>query len=326
VQQARELGYDPTGSIRFLTQRAASLAASNDDAAIAALANAMPALPVAPANAQSASQVEIAADELRTALADTKCLLPLIKRTGRDKPCEHAMAIIGSLPALPIVPLAEQYMMSGAMGLRRTLDIRLRAMPVTTVVELAQGLVQHQGVTPHLLALLENLDPSRAHATMIAILKDTPAPQRRSLLESLHRSGAAMPPGLVATALVDDDVHIVTIGLNQLSSMQEAQGAFAIHAAFTHLDGSKRLSASRVDMLCKVGVKIGLVGAQAIASLVDAWRWSLTGHRPRACAIMAAHIKPFAMQDPAIEEVLSAWARSSGRLVDWLMPGSGDNA
>lgn len=338
VQQSVAMGFDPSGSIHFLAQRASTLVSNEADVGVAALASVLPMLPEVPQEpheerrdgddtpraprsaAHEQSPVEIAAAELRAALADTKCLMPLIKRTGRNQPCEHALAIVGSLPGVPLVPLAEQYMMNGATGLRRTLDLRLRALPVASVVELAQGLVQHGGVTPHLLSLLEGLDTSRAHATMMAILQDTSASQRRSVLQSLANTGAAMPPGLIATALIDEDPAIMTLGIDQLRGLKPVEGAFAIHAALTHLDGQKRLSQPRVELLTSAAIQLLPDGPHALASLLEAWRWTLTGHRPRACAIIAEALRPTAQFDVVVADILKAWSRSSGRLVEWLMP------
>jgi hypothetical protein len=323
VAQSNELNIGATGSIRFLTQRAATLANSVDDTGVAALALAISHLPQAPATSEDEpTLLQIAAASFRAALTDTKCLMPLIKRVGQNATCEHALAIVSALPSVAITPLAEQYMMSGAMGLRRTLDMRLRAMPVAGVVELAQALVQHSGVTPHLLALLENLDLSRAHATMVAVLKETPAPQRKQVLESLVKTGAPIPAGMVATALVDEDMQVVALGAQHLLLLPSSDAVFAIHAAFTHLDGAKKLSIGRTEFLAKAAEALPPHGPQALASLLSAWRWTLTGHRPCACSIIAQHIRVAASQDEAVAQVLHSWSHSSGRLVEWLMPHS----
>jgi hypothetical protein len=341
VQQASELGIDATGSLRFLTKRVNAIVSSDDAGAMACLASTLRALPTqltqntaqnsaqqtaptaAPLDADSASPspLRIAQHELLSALSETSCLMPLVKRAGKAQACEHALAILSSLPQVPIEPLATQYVMSGAQGLRRTLDVRLRAMPVQSVVELTHAMVAQAGITPHLLQLLEGLDTTRAHATMCELLTHTPASERRTVLEALVRTGAPLPPGLLATALIDEDPAIVALGIDQLRSVGPRASAFAIHAALVHLDGAKRLSAQRVELLCRAGASIVPDGAHALASLLDAWRWSLTGSRPRACSLIAEALTPVAQYDDAVRTIVRGWSRSSGRLVDWLIPG-----
>ncbi len=334
VQQADELGLDATGSVRFLAKRVGAIVACDNDAPLAALAHTLAALPQGEqAQGGDAQQgIRIAARELRAALSETSCLMPLVRRAGggegereagreggRGAACEHALAILAALPDVPLAPLAQQFAMNGAAGLRRTLDVRLRAMPVEHVVELTHAMVAQAGVTPHLLALLEGLDPTRAHATMCDLLARSPASDRRGVLAALVRTGSPLPPGLLATALVDDDAAIVATGIEQLKKLDARAGAFAVHAALVHLDGAKRLSATRVDLLSRAGAGMLPHGPHALASLLDAWRWSLTGMRPRACALIAEALMPAAQYDDAVRAIVRSWSRSSGRLVSWLM-------